>query len=162
LSETEIKLFEDFMGLGYIYDVRPTALLVFDKRKAIGDVWKKIIKWWPDDEIRLRFVENDDSYELVLYGQSRILETNWMFLKRLNTSENYKRFKDDYDGAAYLGLALYIRKDDSYELEVFRQKKKITNVKFLTELEAVDDSTVLMSRQINRTEKWFRANDFQA
>ncbi|MBI3842639.1 MAG: hypothetical protein HY295_05825 [Thaumarchaeota archaeon] len=153
MSETEIKLFEDFMGLGYIYDARPTALLVFDKRKAIGDVWKKIIKWWPDDEIMLRFVENDDSYEFVLYGQSRILETNWMFLKRLKTSENYKRFKDDYDGAAYLGLALYIRKDNSYELEVFRQKKRITNVKFLTESEAADDSTVLMSRQINRTEK---------
>lgn len=141
------------MGLGYIYDVRPTALLVFEKRKAIGDVWKKIIKWWPDDEIRLRFVENDDSYEFVLYGPSRILETNWMFLKKLKTSENYKRFKDDYDGAAYLGLALYLRKDDSYELEVFRQKKRITNVKFLTESEAADDSTVIMSRQINRTEK---------
>jgi len=153
LSETEIKLFDDFMGLGYVYDVRPTALLVFEKRKAIGDVWKKIIKWWPDDEIRVRFVENDDSYEFVLYGQSRILETNWMFLKKLKTSENYKRFKDDYDGAAYLGLARYLRKDDSYELEVFRQKKRITNVKFLTESEAADDSTVIMSRQINRTEK---------
>lgn len=153
MSETEIKLFEDFMGLGYIYDVRPTALLVFEKRKAIGDVWKKIIKWWPDDEISLRFVEKDDSYEFVLYGQSRILETNWMFLKKLTTSENYKRFKDDYDGAAFLGLALYLRKDDSYELEVFRQKKRITNVKFLTESEAADDSTVIMSRQINRTKK---------
>lgn len=151
LSETEIKLFDDFMGLGYIYDVRPTALLVFAKKKAIGDVWKKIIKWWPDNEIHLRFVEKDDSYEFVLYCQSRILETNWMFLKKFATSENYKRFKDDYDGAANLGLAQYIKKDNSYELEVFRNKKRLTDVRFLNEKEAESDPTVAISRQIHRS-----------
>ena len=73
LIEVSTKLFDDFMGVGYLfYDVRPTVLLIFNKKKTLVNVWNKIIKWWPDDEIKLRFVETDDSFEFVLYGESRI------------------------------------------------------------------------------------------
>lgn len=149
LIEVSPKLFDDFMGVGYLfYDVRPTVLLIFNKKKTLANVWNKIIKWWPDDEIKLRFVETDDSFEFVLYGESRILLTKWILSKALKISEHYKRFKDDYDGAAKLGLALYMPKDDSYELEIFRHKKRLTDVRFLKEPEAEKDGIVLMSRQI--------------
>ena len=152
LSEESIKLYDDFIGVGYLfYDVRPTVLLIFDKKKKLVNTWNKIIKWWPDDEIKIRFVERHDSFEFVLYGESRIVITKWIFVKTLKASEHYKRFKDDYDGATKLGLALYIPKDESYQLELFRHKKRVTDVIFLKEAEAEQDATVLMSRQIVNT-----------
>jgi len=151
LSEASITWFNDFMGVGYhFYDVRTKVLLIFNERKMILNAWNKVIKWWPDDEIKMRFVETNDSYEFVLYGESRILTTKCVFLKALKASEHYKRFKDDYDGAAYLGLALYKPKDDSYELEIFKYRKKVTDVKFLKESDAEHDNIVLRSRQILR------------
>ncbi len=149
LSNTSVTWFNDFMGVGYhFYDVHTKVLLIFEEKKPLINAWNKVIKYWPDDEIRMRFVEEDDSYEFVLYGESRILTTKWVFLKALKASEHYKRFRDDYDGAAYLGLALYKPKDDSYELEIFKYRKKVTDVKFLHETDAEQDAIVLKSRQI--------------
>jgi len=149
LVDTKINWFDDFLGVGYLfYDVRPKILLIFDERRKIPNVWNKIIKYWPDDEIKIRFVETEDSFEFVLYCESRILLTTWVFLKALKTSENYQRFKEDYDGAANFGLALYKPKGDSYELEIFKYKKRITDVKFLKESEADQDFVVNRSRQI--------------
>ncbi len=149
MVDTKINWFDDFLGVGYLfYDVRPKILLIFDERRKIPNVWNKIIKYWPDDEIKIRFVETEDSFEFVLYCESRILLTTWVFLKSLKTSENYQRFKEDYDGAANFGLALYKPKGDSYELEIFKYKKRITDVKFLKESEADQDFVVNRSRQI--------------
>ena len=149
MADTKINWFDDFLGVGYLfYDVRPKILLIFDERRKIANVWNKIIKYWPDDEIKIRFVETEDSFEFVLYCESRILLTTWVFLKSLKTSENYQRFKEDYDGAANFGLSLYKPKDDSYELEIFKYKKRITDLKFLTEPEAELDFIVSRSRKI--------------
>ena len=149
MADTKIKWFDDFLGVGYhFYDVRPKILLIFDQRRKIPTVWNKIIKYWPDDEIKIRFVETVDSFEFVLYCESRILLATWVFLKSLKTSENYQRFKDDYDGAANFGLALYKPKGDSYELEIFKYKKRITDIKFLKESESEQDFIVSRSRQI--------------
>ncbi len=143
--------FNDFMGVGYhFYDVHTKVLLIFNEKKPLLSAWGKVIKWWPDDEIKMRFVEGNDSYEFVLYGESRILTTRWVFLKALKASEHYKRFKEEYDGAAYLGLALYKPKDDSYELEIFKYRKKVTDVKFLKETDAEEDVIVSKSRQLLR------------
>ena len=153
-DNTTIKGFHDFMGIGYhFYDVHTKLLLVFSKRKTLVDAWNKIIKWWPDDEIKMRFVEkeeDDDSFQFILYSKSRILAVTWIFLKHLKASEHYKRFKDEYDGAANLGFALYIPRDDFYELELFDYKKRITDVKFLKETQADQDTVVFRARQILR------------
>jgi hypothetical protein len=149
LGDFKITWFDDFLGVGYhFYDVRPKILLIFDDRKKIPSVWNNVIKYWPDDEIKMRFVETDDSFEFVLYCESRILLTTYVFLKALKRSEHYQRFKDDYDGAAILGLGLYRPKGDSYELEIFKYKKRVTDLKFLNESEAEQDFIVLRSRQI--------------
>lgn len=148
LSES-ITWFNDFLGVGYyFYDVHTKVLLIFDEKRKLLRTWGKVIKWWPDDEIKMRFVERDDSYEFVLYGESRILLTKWVFLKALKASENYSRFKNDYDGAAYLGLALYRPKDDSYELEIFKYRKKVVDVQFLQAVDAEQDSILSKSAHI--------------
>ena len=140
MVDSKIDWFDDFLGLGYhMYDVRPTVFLIFNGRKKIGTAWNKIIKYFPDDEIKIRFIEKESNYEFVLYCQSRILSTIWVFLKSLKVSEHYKQFKEDYEGAANLKLALYIPKKDTYELEIFKYVKRITDLKFLTESEVEQD-----------------------
>ena len=149
LNSTSTGLFGDFLGVGYdLYQVRPKVLLVFNKRKTLADAWNKIVKWWPDEEIRMRFVEKFDSFEYVLFGKSNILDTQWIFRKLLRSSEHYQKFKHEYDGVVYLGFALYHPQDDSYELEIFDYKKKITDVRFLNEESAEQDSTVLKAREL--------------
>jgi hypothetical protein len=98
----------------------------------------------------MRFVETNHSYEFILYGDSEILDTRWVFLKALKVSENYKTFKDDYEGAALLRLALYRPKGNSYELELFDYNKRITDVMFLEESLRETDSIVLNSSNILR------------
>jgi len=77
------------------------------------------------------------------------LESTWVFLKALKVSQHYETFKQDYEGAAYLRLALYRPKKDSYELELFDYKKKVTDVMFLKEpLEEAQDTILLRSRSM--------------
>jgi len=136
------------MGLGYhFYDVHPKVFLTFDKRRTLVNAWNKIIKWWPDDEIRMRFMETNDSFLFVLYNQSRILNSTWVFLKHLKTSENYLKFKEDCKGIINFGLAVYIPKKELYELEIFKYKKRITDVKFLNSSEVYQDFIVLKSKE---------------
>ncbi len=153
MTQDGVTLYTNFLGVGYRYqDVHTHVLLMFKSKKDLLTVWNKVVKWWPDDEIKIRFVEGDNHYEFVLYGESRILENKWVFLKALKTSENYQRFKEEYDGAAYLGFALYKpeTKDDSYHLEIFKYRKKVADVRFIKETEVEQDSIVLKSRQILR------------
>lgn len=136
------------MGIGYHFsEADPKMLLIFNKKKTLHDTWRNIIKWWPDDEIRTRFVEKDDSFDYVLYGKSNILRKQWVFLKSLKSSIHYKKFKTEYDGTAYLGFALYMPTNDSYELVIFDYKKKITDIRFLSEQEAEQDSVVLIAKK---------------
>ncbi|SRR5579885_2502314 len=149
MVDSKIDWFDDFLGLGYhLYDVRPVLLLLIDQRKKVANTWNKILKYLPDDEIKVRFVETDSKYNFVLYCESRILQSTWVFYKSLNLSEHYRQFKEDYDGAAILKLALYIKKKDKEnELEIFKYQKRLTNVKFIKEEEALQDFVVARSLQ---------------
>jgi hypothetical protein len=148
MNNEYIRWFDAFMGVGYnFYEVRPKVLLIFTKRKILLTAWNKIIKWWPDDEIRMRFLETNDSYKFILYGESRILETKWVFLKALKTSEHYKKFKEEYDKVASLRLALYRPKSDSYELEIFDYTKRVTDAQFLKE--PIRKENTIISKALN-------------
>jgi len=149
VTDNTIGWFEDFLGLGYhVYDVRPSIYLIFEggKRK-ISNTWNKIIKYWPDDEIKIRFFEGEAVYEFILYGKSRILTTTYVFLKSLKISEHYRQFMDEYDGSATLQLALYFPKEKTYELEIFKFKKRVTDIKFLKSSDIDDDFIITQARQ---------------
>lgn len=152
MTDKNVRWFDAFMGVGYeFYEVRAKVMLIFDNRKTLAKAWNKVIKWWPDDEIKMRFIETIQSYEFILYGDSRVLDARWVFLKALRVSEHYKTFKNDYEGAAYLRFALYRPKGDSYELELFDYSKKVTDVRFLEEpLEETQDGIVIKSSNMLR------------
>src|SRR5581483_3829762 len=117
---------------------------IFNSRRTLLNAWNKVIKWWPDDAIKMRFLETKDIYEFIMYGDSSILGFIWVFMKTLNVSQHFETFKKDYDGATYLRLALYRPKKNSYELELFDYQKRITDVLFLKEpLNEIQDAVLL-------------------
>ena len=140
-----IRWFDAFLGLGYeFYDVRAKVIMIFNSRRTLLNAWNKVIKWWPDDAIKMRFLETKDIYEFIMYGDSSILGFIWVFMKTLNVSQHFETFKKDYDGATYLRLALYRPKKNSYELELFDYQKRITDVLFLKEpLNEIQDAVLL-------------------
>jgi hypothetical protein len=148
MADTKIDWFEDFLGLGYhVFDIRPTIYLIFDSKRKLVNTWREIIKYWPDDEIKMRFFEGEENYEFVLYSQSRILLTTTVFLKSLKISDHYRQFMEEYNGSASLQLAVYFPKDKKYELEIFKFKKKVTDLKFLKEEDTDDDFIILQARK---------------
>ena len=151
MNDKNVIWFDAFLGVGYeFHEVRSKIILIFDKKKTLFDAWNKIIKWWPDNEIKMRFVQTTHSYDFILYGDSNALEARWVFLKALKLSQHYKTFKDDYEGAAMLRLAVYRIRRDSYELELFDYTKRVTDVMFLEEALRETDSIVLKSSNILR------------
>ncbi|HEU5220698.1 MAG TPA: hypothetical protein VFU58_01420 [Candidatus Nitrosotalea sp.] len=148
MTDSKIDWFEDFLGLGYhVFDVRPTVYLIFDGKRKLANTWNKLIKYWPDDEIKMRFFEGEENYEFVLYCKSRILQTTNVFLKSLKISEHYKQFVDEDIGSASLQLAVYFAKDKKYELEIFKFKKKVTDLKFLKQQDTDDDFIISQARE---------------
>lgn len=165
------RWFDEFIGLGYsLRQVYPCILLLFNDKKRLKEAWDKIIKLWPDDEIKIRFVEvgvkiKDGDYDIreeeakidgvdegrdykdevhsignkekgkkyafIMYCRSRILQNTWVFLKLLDISDNYRRLKAEYDGKLYVDLAVCIAKGESYELEIFKYRKSVSDVAFL-------------------------------
>ena len=148
MADTKIDWFEDFLGLGYhVFDIRPTIYLIFDSKRKLVSTWREVIKYWPDDEIKMRFFEGEENYEFVLYSQSRILLTTTVFLKSLKISDHYRQFMEEYNGSASLQLAVYFPKDKKYELEIFKFKKKVTDLKFLKEEDTDDDFIISQARK---------------
>ena len=160
MTDTKIDWFEDFLGLGYhVFDIRPTIYLIFDGKRKLVNTWNKIIKYWPDDEIKMRFFEGKENYEFVLYGQTSILLSTTVFLKSLKISDHYRQFMDEYNGSASLQLGVYFPKEKKYELEIFKFKKKVTDLKFLKEEDTDDDFIVSQAREKLKNPK---KNDVQS
>ncbi len=146
--------FHDFVGVGYrSQDPYTMLLLLFKKRSDASKVWHEVLRWWMDDEIKIRFVEADDRYRFVMYCETGILKDLWVFVKTLNVSDHYKKFKNSYKSRAFLGLSVYKPKGDSYNLHILKNTKNITDVKFLHEADVEEGSIVWRSREALRVER---------
>ena len=133
-----ISWFTDFLGVGYRYhDVYMNVMPLFGDKVPAYRLWKKTIDWWPDNEIKLRFVEQSDNYWLIIYGGSTYKGDNTGFVKKVQVSDNYKRFKTGYEKKAILRFGIYKenpkKKDEnkSYDLEILKKTKSIYDIAFL-------------------------------
>jgi hypothetical protein len=138
VSNKPISWFKDFIGVGYRYhDIYMNVIPLFEDKVPAYRLWKKTIDWWPDDEIKLRFVEQNDNYWLIIYGGSTYKGDNTGFVKRVQVSDNYKRFKAGYEKKAILRFGIYKenpkKKDDGrkYDLEILKKSKSIYDIAFL-------------------------------
>jgi len=107
---------------------------LFRNKMTAFRLWKKTIEWWPDDKIKLRFIEDGGTYWFILYGGSDYKRDNTGFVKRVPVSENYERFKVGYEKKATLRFGIY--KEDAtdykkYNLEILRKSKSIYDIAFL-------------------------------
>lgn len=129
--------FKDFVGVGYRYhDVYMNVFPLFGDKMSAFRLWKKTIDWWPDDKIKLRFVEHGDSYWFILYGGSDYSKDNTGFVKKVPVSENYERFKVGYEKKAILRFGIYregVKKKDGskYDLEVLKKSKSVYDIAFV-------------------------------
>lgn len=143
----------DFVGVGYRYtDVIMNILILYNDRKLAIRTWNENIHWWPDDQIMLRFIEDGDYCWFILYqnGKNLYSKENIGYFKKNQLTENYLRFKKNFDQKALLRFALYKsvedKKDDNdnpeknkdaykpnsphFELDIFKRFKTIYDVKF--------------------------------
>lgn len=143
--------FHDFLGVGYRpQDPYTMLLLLFKNRSGASKIWHDVLRWWIDDEIKIRFIEVDDRYRFLMYCETRILEDTWVFVKMLKISGHYRKFKESYKNRAFLGLAVYRPKNDSYNLHVLKNTKNITDVQFLKEEDVEEGSIIWRSREALR------------
>ncbi|HXG07164.1 MAG TPA: hypothetical protein VNI77_07555 [Nitrososphaera sp.] len=139
--------FKDFLGVGYRYhDVYMNVFPLFQDKMPAFRLWKKTIEWWPDDQIRLRFVEHNASYWFILYGGSDYNKDNTGFVKKMPVSEYYERFKAGFEKKAILRFGIYKKnrkKNDAsdYDLEVLKKSKSVYDVAFL-KYEDLDPNSV--------------------
>lgn len=137
LSDGQPTWYKDFDGVGYRYhDVYMNVFPLFTDKMSAFRLWKKTVDWWPDDEIKMRFVEDGDNYWFILYGGSKYKGDNTGFAKRIQKSENYERFKAGYEKKAILRFGILKepkKKDGSkYDLEVLKKSKSVYDIAFLS------------------------------
>jgi hypothetical protein len=139
--------FNNFVGVGYRYhDIYMNVLPLFKDKRYAFKLWKKTIEWWPDDEIKLRFVEYNDKYWFILYGGSKYKGDNTGFVNHFHISENYKRFKHGYENQVLLRFAIYKENknkemtDNKFGLELLKRSKSIFDIKFLNYFDLPSDS----------------------
>jgi hypothetical protein len=108
---------------------------LFEDKMSAFRLWKKTVDWWPDDKIKLRFVEQGDHYWFILYGGSEYRRDNTGFAKKVQISENYQRFKVGYEKKALLRFGIYKEKEkkdgSKFDLEVLKRAKSVYDIKFL-------------------------------
>lgn len=137
--------YRDFEGVGYRYhDVYMNVFPLFRDKMAAFKLWNKTINWWPDDRIKLRFVEQGDDYWFILYGGSDYSKDNTGFVKKVPVSENYERFKAGYEKKAMLRFGII--KDNTkkegpkYNLEVLKKAKSVYDIAFVKYADLSQDS----------------------
>ena len=149
--------FKNFTGVGYRYhDVYMNVFPLFEDKMAAFKLWKKTIEWWPDDGIKLRFVEQDDSYWFILHGGSEYNKDNTCFVKKVLMSENYERFKAGYEKKAILRFGIYRenkkKEAGKYDLEVLKKSKSVYDISFVKYEELAQESIEWKCIQENKNE----------
>ena len=142
-----ILWFSNIVGVGYRYhDVYMNVLPLFKDKRYAFKLWKKTIEWWPDDEIKLRFVEYNDKYWFILYRGSKYKGEKIGFVKDFLISENYKRFKCGYEKQVILRFAVYKENknkeiaDNKFSLELLKRSKSVYDIEFLQYFDLPSDS----------------------
>jgi len=167
----EKKWISDFVGVGYRYtDIIMNILILYSDRKLAIKIWNENIHWWPDDQITLRFVEDGDYYWFILYqnGKNLLSKENIGFFKKNELTQNYLRFKQNFDQKTLLRFALYKSVDNKtndedddktknknvykknsppFEINIFKRMKTVYDVKFQNirdlESDSIENSLIM-------------------
>ena len=146
---------DDFLGIGYRYhDVYMNVFPIFENKKYASKLWDETIRWWPDDEIRLRFVEGglENNYWFILYNTAQHMDENTGYAKKLQLSDNFHRFKVGYEKQAILRFGIYNEKPKknkkdkdkkSFDLELLKKHKNVYDIQFIN-LSSLSEQSIEM------------------
>src|ERR1051326_2021993 len=148
----------NFIVVGYRYhDVFMNVFPLMSDKQLAHRLWKKTIEWWPDDKIKLRFIEDYGYYWFVLYGGSDYSGDNTGVVKKVQISENYVRFKEGFEKKATLRFGVYKpnpkKGADGYDLEVLKKSKFVYDVSFMKISDLSPDSIEYKCIQEHENEK---------
>ena len=171
MDNMEKKWISDFVGVGYRYtDIIMNILILYSDRKLAIKIWNENIHWWPDDQISLRFIEDGDYYWFILYqnGKNLLSKENIGFFKKNELTQNYLRFKQNFDQKTLLRFALYKSVDNKtndedddktknknvykknsppFEINIFKRMKTVYDVKFQNirdlESDSIENSLIM-------------------
>jgi hypothetical protein len=171
MENMEKKWISDFVGVGYRYtDIIMNILILYSDRKLAIKIWNENIHWWPDDQISLRFIEDGDYYWFILYqnGKNLLSKENIGFFKKNELTQNYLRFKQNFDQKTLLRFALYKSVDNKtndedddktknknvykknsppFEINIFKRMKTVYDVKFQNirdlESDSIENSLIM-------------------
>jgi hypothetical protein len=115
---------------------------IFEDKRYASKLWDETIRWWPDDEIRLRFVERglENNYWFILYNTAQHMDENTGFTKKLQLSENFHRFKVGYEKQVILRFGIYNEKPKkegkdkdkkNFGLELLKKHKTVYDIQFM-------------------------------
>lgn len=146
MSAKPIAWFDDFLGVGYRYhEVHMNVFPVFNDKMFAFKLWMKTVNAWPDDQIKLRFVEHNDNYWFVLYDASQYRNGVAGFVKLVPRSDNYERFKAGYEKKAILRFGIYKESKkkggSGFNLEVLKKSKSVYDIAFLQYSDVSPEST---------------------
>jgi hypothetical protein len=134
---------DDFLGIGYRYhDVYMNVFPIFEDKRYASKLWDETIRWWPDDEIRLRFVERglENNYWFILYNTAQHMDENTGYAKKLQLSDNFHRFKVGYEKQVILRFGIYNEKPKkegkskdkkNFGLELLKKHKTVYDIQFI-------------------------------
>ena len=122
-SLTNILWYDDFIGIGYRYhDIYMNVFPIFEDRSYASKLWDKTIHWWPDDEIRLRFVEQEEdkknNYWFILYKTAQ----------HMDDKENPRKSKRGSD-------------NKKFDLVLLKKNKTVYDIQFMSFSNLSSDST---------------------
>lgn len=140
-----LNSFTEVIGVGYDYhDVRMNVLPLFEDKKYATELWKSTFETLEGNQIRIRFVEHETNYWLIVYANDS--RRNIDLVKNVPMSDNYLKFKDGFVDKVILRFAIYKNADirgtsnKKYHFEVLRKSKVVENIRFLQYSELSEDS----------------------
>lgn len=165
-SLKSVLWYDDFIGIGYRYhDVYMNVFPIFEDRSYASKLWDKTVRWWPDDEIRLRFVEQEEdkknNYWFILYNTAQHIDERTGFAKKLQISDNYQRFKVGYEKQVILRFGIYkenpkkVKRENNnkkFDLLLLKKHKTVYDIQFMSFSNLSSDS-IEMSYIVNDDKK---------
>lgn len=128
----------EFLGIGYDFHDDPLQVFpLFEDKKYAAGLWKKTFESLHGNQIKIRFVEHEDSYWFFAYTVD--FEDNIGLLKNLAISESYYNFKDLFEEKIILRFGIYKemrehekrRNNKSYHLDLMKKSKSVEDVKLM-------------------------------
>jgi hypothetical protein len=143
--------YAEFAGVGYVFDGKEWCVFpLFKNESDAKKIWKEQMEPLNEKNLKMRFIELDGEYEFLLYphpfSQQKV---NFGFYRHLDSSDNYRVFKQKCKGRALFRFGVLEGQNPS----MLHETKLVTDVKFMEKSQVRKDSIEWMAEDVQRQAK---------